>query len=73
MIPTGDLLYCANCRYTAKPQVLGRLLSTGELLILRFHSGTSLIKFENMELSCACGFTFLLNNGTIAGTIKMEV
>jgi len=73
MISEGTLLYCPICQFTQKPQILGRLLSTGELLILRFHSGTSLLKCESYSLSCGCGFAFLIHQGSIAGTIRLEV
>lgn len=71
MTNEGTLLYCPICQYTEKPQVLGRLLSDG-LLILRFHSGTSLLKADAYSLGCGCGFTFLIHQGSIAGTIKIE-
>lgn len=72
MTSEGTLLYCAICKYTEKPQILGRLLQDGNLLILRFHSGTSLLKCDDYQLSCSCGFAFLIHQGSIAGTIRLE-
>ena len=71
MTSEGTLLYCPICNLTQKPQVLGRMLSDG-LLILRFHSGTSLLKCNDYQLSCGCGFAFLIHQGSIAGTIRLE-
>lgn len=70
---SGSLLYCVNCQTTNKPQVLGRLLNTGELLVLRFHSGTTLLKSDHISLSCGCGFTYLLSGTVVQGTIMLEV
>ena len=62
----GTLLYCPVC--TIKTQVLGRLLPTGELLVLRFHSGTTLLKSDSYTLSCGCGFTYFISGMNIEGT-----
>lgn len=69
----GSLLYCEHCRYSQKPQVLGRLLETGELLVLRFHSGTTLLKSDHYQLTCGCGFTYLISGTIVQGTIQLEV
>lgn len=68
----GTLLYCLHCVGTNKPQVLGRLLENGDLLVLRFHQGTTLLRSDHYILSCGCGFTYLISgtaiNGTLMGT-----
>ena len=69
---SGSLLYCENCRYSDKPQILGRLLDTGELLVLRFHSGTTLLISDHYQLSCGCGFTFMISGTTVQGTIMLK-
>ena len=70
---SGSLLYCDNCRHTSKPQILGRLLETGELLILRFHSGTTLLKTNQYQLSCGCGYTIMISGTAVVGTIMLQI
>lgn len=69
----GTLLYCPNCQYSPKPQVLGRLLSNGDLMILRFHSGTTVLHSEHYDLRCGCGFTYSIDGTVILGTVKYTV
>lgn len=69
----GTLLICPNCAHTAKPQILGRLLTNGDLLVLRFHSGTTLIHSEQYSLQCSCGFMYQIMGTTIQGTIQMTL
>ena len=69
----GQLLYCPDCSHTDKPQVLGRLLDSGEFLILRFHSGTTLLHSDTYEITCGCGFTYEIAGTTIIGTVKIKI
>ena len=68
---SGSLLYCLHCMGGQKPQVLGRLLDNGDLLILRFHQGTTLLHAEHITLSCGCGFSYLINGTIISGTVML--
>ena len=70
---SGSLLYCENCRHSDKPQVLGRILDTGELLVLRFHSGTTLLKSDQYQLSCGCGFTYIISGTVVVGTTMLNL
>ena len=65
-IPQGTLLECQNCAKTGKRQILGRVLNSGELLVLRFHHGTTLISTDQapLKLVCGCEYGF-----TIMGTV----
>jgi len=65
----GTLLRCPLC--TVKAQVLGRILPNGEVLILRFHSGTTIVQSAKLTLSCYCGFTYMISNGSIEGTARL--
>jgi hypothetical protein len=60
----GFLLECPNCFRYGKKQVLGRLLDNGDLLVLRFHHGTTLIRTPDFSLICGCGYVF-----NISGTV----
>lgn len=64
--PDGQLVECPNCQRTGKRQILGRLLNTGQLLVLRFHHGTTLISTDQapLKLVCGCEYGF-----TIMGTV----
>ncbi len=76
-IMNNGLLHCPVCQNSPKPQILGRILPSegtlGRLLILRFHSGTSLLEYNSLSLTCSCGFTYLLFQGTIVGTIMQPL
>lgn len=65
---SGSLLYCPNCQFSTKPQVLGRLLTNGDLLVLRFHSGTTLLHSNKYVISCGCGFLYEIQGTTVMGT-----
>jgi len=58
MDTNGTLLYCQSFEHPDKPQVLGRLLTNGDLLVLRFHSGTTVLHCNHYELYCGCGFFY---------------
>jgi hypothetical protein len=66
---TGQLIECPNCVRTGKRQILGRVLNTGELLVLRFHHGTTLISTQPnpIILRCGCSYGF-----TISGTVVVQ-
>lgn len=66
-MPEGLLLNCLNCQRSGKQQYLGRLLPSGELLVLRFHHGTTLIKSTEYKLACGCGFQY-----DISGTVVTQ-
>jgi len=68
MNATGLLLYCQSHEHPEKPQVLGRILENGDLLVLRFHSGTTIIHSDTYELQCGCGFRYQIQGTTIVGT-----
>ncbi len=61
---TGQLLNCPNCERVGKKQFLGRIMPNGDLIVLRFHHGTTIVKSENYSLACGCGFKF-----DISGTV----
>lgn len=64
MIETGQLIACPACLNKGKQQYLGRILPNGDLIVLRFHHGTTLIKASNYYLVCGCGFKF-----DVSGTV----
>lgn len=72
MNPSG-LLPCPVCATTPKPQILGRILPNGDLLVLRFHSGTTILRGEHMSLGCGCGFMYFINGTIIEGTARLNV
>jgi hypothetical protein len=59
----GTLISCPNCANLGKKQILGRVLDNGDLIVLRFHHGTTICRSENYTLACGCGFAV-----SIAGT-----
>ncbi len=63
----GQLLNCQNCQRLGKQQYLGRLLPTGELLVLRFHHGTTLIKATQFTLACGCGYKMDISGTVVSG------
>lgn len=61
----GQLVECPNCQRSGKRQILGRVLNSGQLLVLRFHHGTTLISTTApLQLVCGCEYGF-----TIMGTV----
>lgn len=69
----GTLLSCPVCALTPKPQILGRLYPNGDVLILRFHSGTTLLRSGNINISCGCGFSYQLSGTVIEGTAMLHI
>lgn len=63
--PQGQLIECPNCVRTGKRQILGRVLDDGDLLVLRFHHGTTIIRSPRHELICGCGYGFTISFGTV--------
>ena len=59
-------LICPNCR--EKRQILGRIMTNGAVLVLRFHSGTTLIQSQSLSIGCSCGFTFDISGTAVVGT-----
>lgn len=62
--PDGQLIECPVCNRLGKKQILGRVLTNGDLLVLRFHHGTTIIRNTEYQLVCGCGFVF-----DISGTL----
>jgi hypothetical protein len=67
----GTLLYCQTYNHPNKPQVLGRLLNNGDLLVLRFHSGTTILHSDRYSLECGCGFCYKIQGTIITGTMQL--
>lgn len=67
---SGTLITCPACALTGKKPVLGRLLETGDVVILRFHHGTSIIRSSDVYLGCGCGYAVHIANGTIESYIN---
>ena len=65
----GQLLPCPNCERSGKKQYLGRVLPNGDLIVLRFHHGTTLIKASSYQLACGCGFKFDISGTVVAATL----
>ncbi len=67
--PQGQLIECPNCVRTGKRQILGRLLDDGQLLVLRFHHGTTLLSAtpNPIVLKCGCEWGY-----TISGTVILQ-
>lgn len=62
----GQLLQCQNCIQSGKQQYLGKVATNGDLIVLRFHHGTTLIKASNYEITCGCGFTYQVSGTTVS-------
>ena len=69
----GTLLYCQSHEHPDKPQILGRLLDNGDLLVLRFHSGTTVLHSDEYNLQCGCGFLYHIEGTTITGTVMVTL
>lgn len=66
----NELLQCPNCQSNNKNEILGRNTGVGELTILRYQHGTTIIRAENFELVCGCGFIYKFQEGTVVGIIN---
>ena len=64
----GFLIECPNCAKLGKKQILGRVMPTGDLMVLRFHHGTTLVKTSSYQLICGCGFTFDISGTVVTST-----
>jgi hypothetical protein len=60
----GKLIMCPTCYLAGKKQILGKVQNNGDLLVLRFHHGTTLIQADNYKLTCGCGYYF-----SVSGTV----
>jgi len=69
MIETGQLIACPACQNQGKQQYLGRVLPNGDLIVLRFHHGTTLIKASQFQLVCGCGFVFDISGTVVAAAL----
>jgi len=67
MMSNGFLVECSNCLKVGKKQILGRVMDNGDLLVLRFHHGTTLLRAEEYKLICGCGYEL-----SIAGTVILQ-
>ena len=64
----GILVECPRCAELGKKQILGRVLTNGDLLVLRFHHGTTIIHANDYSLVCGCGYVF-----DISGTVVTQM
>lgn len=69
--PPGRLLQCPNAdcykinkRGEHAKQMLGRVLEDGNLMIMRFKDGTTVVNAESYQLVCGCGHGY-----TVMGTV----
>ena len=65
MMTDKRLIECPDCQRMGKKQILGSMLDNGDLLVLRFHHGTTLVRAPKLELICGCGYIFNFSEGTI--------
>lgn len=68
MNETGTLVICPICQKAEKKSVLGRLLETGDFLVLRFHHGTTIISSHEFSIACGCGHSIQVAHGTIVSS-----
>lgn len=61
----GVLVECPDCARIGKKQILGRVLDNGDLLVLRFHHGTTMLRALEYSLLCGCGYSFNIMGTTI--------
>jgi hypothetical protein len=66
----GQLLECPLCKEKGKRQVLGKVLNNGDLLVLRFHHGTTICRSESYSLMCGCGFAYNVSGTVITNTMQ---
>ena len=64
----GSLIECPDCADKGIKQILGRVMPTGEMLVLRFHHGTTILRAPSYQLVCGCGFTW-----NISGTVVKHI
>jgi hypothetical protein len=69
----GQLLSCPNCLQIGKKQILGKILTNGDFLVLRFHHGTTLIKGTVYTISCGCGWLANISQGTVVTQQALQV
>lgn len=68
----GFLIECSNCLKENKRQILGRVMNDGDLIVLRFHHGTTVIKSKSYQLLCSCGYGYNIQ-GTVISSISGTV
>lgn len=61
----GKLLACPTCLQQGIKQYLGKILDTGDMLVLRFHHGTTILRSKEYSVVCGCGYTFNISGGTV--------
>lgn len=65
----GQLLACPNCAQSGIKQILGKVRDSGDLLILRFHHGTTIVKSSEYSIVCGCGFVFNVSGTVVTGQL----
>lgn len=68
----GSLIQCPVCQNAGKTQYLGRILNSGELCVLRFHHGTTLIRALEYQISCGCGYSLSVQGTVMVPSIPVE-
>ena len=69
----GVLIECPNCAKLGKKQILGRMLTNGDMLVLRFHHGTTILRANEYSLVCGCGYIFDISGTVITQTTLSPV
>jgi hypothetical protein len=64
---SGRLIACPICASKGIKQILGKVLDNGNLIVLRFHHGTTIVTAEKYSIVCGCGQTF-----NVSGTVVTE-
>lgn len=53
--PPKKLIICPQCAQNGKKEVLGEIDEQGNISVLRFHKGKTIIVSQSFQVKCTCG------------------
>ena len=70
----NTLLSCPLCTsVNGKHPVLGKILNDGAIVIMRYHTGTTVLRGPHLSVSCGCGYSLFYSGTALEGTALVQL